>query len=156
MKKAVLGLAFALSMFATPSFASDTSARDFTRAQALEMRDVQEGIVLFVREVRIENTSKGNAGTVMGGAIGYAVSERGSRNNRNAKRIVGTTVGGVVGNAINNKLTSRKGVEVVIRVLDQRGNSRIVSIVHDDSVNYQVGQSVLVTGRGNKVSVIPL
>lgn len=153
MKAFVALIALAVS---TSAFASDTSGRTYGRQDALVTRDIQEGTVLMIRPVDIENRSKVNKGTIIGGAVGYGATRSINSKYRSATRIAGTTIGAVAGGAINNSVTKRHGVEIVVKTYDNRGRSKIVSVVQDDDQPIQQGQHVLLSGRGRDTHVIPI
>lgn len=157
MKIQCIAIATAVLLSATPARAeSDTSSRNYSREQALTSRNIQEGVVVMVRDVKIANRSKVNTGSVLGAAIGFGAAQQvKNRDARNAARIVGAAAGGVAGGAIQRAASDRDGLEIFIRT-EQRGRSNVISIIQDADISVQPGQSVLISGSGRDVRVIPV
>ncbi|PZU05888.1 hypothetical protein [Sphingomonas sp.] len=160
MRTTLILMAVALSLFSGVAVAgSTTSSQNFGRDQALSQRNIQEGVVLMVREVRIEDRSKVNTGTFVGGAVGTAIGDRASRKNRdtrNVARVVGAAGGALIGGATQRAASGHRGYEIVIRTQDRRGRSEVISIVQDADVNVRQGQSVLISGSGRDTRVVPI
>lgn len=136
---------------------SNTSSYNYSRDQALTARNIQEGVVVMVRGVQIDNRSKLNAGTAIGAAIGAAAAQSiDHRDTRRVARIVGTTAGGAVGSAAQRGMSGRRGVEIFVRTTDNRGRSEVISVVQDDDMHVQQGQRVLLTGKGRDIRVVPI
>lgn len=136
---------------------SNTSPRNYSREQAQRTRTVQEGVVVMVRPVRIDNRSTVNSGTVLGAAVGAGAAQRvKNRDARTAARIIGTTAGAVAGSAIQRSATRRQGVEIFIRTQSRNGHSNVISVVQDVGEHIRPGQYVLLTGGGRDVRVVPL
>lgn len=159
MKHTLVAVALAASLAFIPTkaaFASDTSARAYGRQDALSTRQVQSGVVLSIRPVTIENRSRVNSGSVIGGSLGYAAARQvDNRDLRSAARVAGTAIGGVVGTKAQNAMTKRHGVEIVVHTVGPRGES-VVAIVQDDDQPIAVGDRVLliVSNRDMRVAQI--
>ncbi|MCW8340608.1 glycine zipper 2TM domain-containing protein [Stenotrophomonas sp. SG1] len=109
---------------------SNTSPRNYSREQALRARTVQEGVIVMVRPVRIDNRSTVNTGAVLGAAVGAGAAQRvKNRGARTAARIIGTTAGAVAGSAIQRSATHRQGVEIFIRTQARNGQTNVISVV---------------------------
>ncbi|HDS1363575.1 TPA: glycine zipper 2TM domain-containing protein [Stenotrophomonas maltophilia] len=160
MRTTLISIAVALSLMSGVALAgSKTSSQNFDRDQALSQRNIQEGVVLMVREVRIEDRSKVNTGTFVGGAVGAAIGDRTSRKNRdtrNVARVVGAAGGALIGGAAQRAVSGHRGYEIVVRTQDRRGRSEVISIVQDADVSVRQGQSVLISGSGRDVRVVPI
>lgn len=159
MKHTLAAVALAASLTFTPTkaaFASDTSARAYGRQDALSTRQVQSGVVLSIRPVTIENRSRLNGGSVIGGSLGYAAARQvDNRDLRSAARVAGTAIGGVVGAKAQNALTKRHAVEIVVHTVGSRGES-VVAIVQDDDQPIAVGDRVLLIGGNRHMRVAPI
>ncbi len=156
MKHTLAAVAFAAFIAFIPTkaaFASDTSARSYGRQEALSSRQVQSGVVLSIRPVSIENRSRANGGSVIGGSLGYAAARQvDNRDLRSAARVAGTAIGAVVGTKAQNVLTKRHGVEIVVHVIGPRGE-QVVAVVQEDDQAISVGDRVLVIGSNRDMRV---
>ncbi|WP_314100780.1 hypothetical protein [uncultured Stenotrophomonas sp.] len=136
---------------------SNTSSKNYSREQTLTVRDIQEGVVVMVRPVHIDNRSKVNTGTALGAAIGAGAAQSvKNRDARTAARIVGTTAGAVAGGAVQRAMTGRQGLEIFIRTQARNGQQSVISVVQDADVDIEQGQRVLLSGRGKDLRVIPV
>ncbi|CCP15445.1 Outer membrane lipoprotein slyB Flags: Precursor [Stenotrophomonas maltophilia RA8] len=162
MRTSLISIAIAAMMVAgTVHAGSTTSASHFGRDQALVSRNVQEGVVVMVRDVRIDNRSTVNTGTVIGGALGAAMGDRAAskrkhRDSRNVARVVGATSGALAGGAIQRAASNRNGIEIFVRTTDGRGRSEVVSIIQDADSRIHPGQRVFLSGKGRDVRVVAL
>ena len=70
-------LVIALAALVPSAFAADnTSSRRYGTSEALSVQDARLGEVLMVRPVQLKNDKKVNAGSAIGGAVGYGVSRQ--------------------------------------------------------------------------------
>lgn len=123
----------------------------------MRARTVQEGVVVMVRPVQIDNRSTVNTGAVLGGAVGAGAAQRvKKRDARTAARIIGTTAGAVAGSAIQRSATYRQGVEIFIRRQARNGQTNVISVVQDVGEHIRPGQYVLLTRASRDVRVVPL
>jgi len=121
----------------------------------MHSQDVQVGRVLHVREVAIDNRSRANTGTAIGGAVGFAAAQAVKHTDkRKVARIVGTAGGALAGGAIHNAVTSRRGIEIMVETADRRGRVVVISIVQDNDQIVRAGDQVLLVGRGNQPRVV--
>lgn len=147
-----LGLILALPI--NTAQASDTSGRHYGRQEALRSQDVSWGQVVMVRHVTIDNRSRVNAGTAIGGAVGYGAARQvKNRDAQSAAKVAGSVIGGVAGGAINNSLTKREGVEVFVRT-EKRGKEQVISVVQDADTAFATGDIVLLVGSGRDMRVV--
>lgn len=125
--------------------ASGLGGKDYTRAQARTVQEVEMGRVESVREVRIEGTKTpigAGAGAVVGGVAGSTVGGgRGS--------VVGATVGAVLGGlggaAAEEGITRKRGLEITVKL----DTGRTIAITQADDEAFRVGDRVRVlTGGG--------
>lgn len=125
--------------------ASGLGGKDYTRAQARTVHEVEMGRVESVREVRIEGTKTpigAGAGAVVGGVAGSTMGGgRGS--------VVGATVGAVLGGlggaAAEEGITRKRGLEITVKL----DTGRTIAITQADDEAFRVGDRVRVlTGGG--------
>lgn len=135
----------AAGIIALGGCASGTGSKDYTRAQARTVQEVEMGVVESVREVRIEGTKTpvgAGAGAIVGGVAGSTLGGgRGS--------IVGTAVGAVLGGlggaAAEEAVTRKTGVEVTVRL----DSGRMLAITQAADEIFRDGDRVRVlTGGG--------
>lgn len=154
MKRLVLALALGL---AVPSIAlaSGTSAYRYGASEALSVQDARLGEILMVREVRLESDKRVNAGSAIGGAVGYGLSRQVKGDQRRAAQVAGTVIGGVAGTAVHNAMTGKRGLEIYVRDFsDKRG--RVLVVVQEADVVMRQGDRVFLVGKGQKTRVVPI
>jgi len=173
-------LAIALASLVPSAFAADnTSSRHYSTSKVLpvpqvacgggaclnsdpyswlgEVRlgEVRLGEVLMVRAVQIKSDKKGNAGSVIGAAVGYGASRKVDGDYHNAARVAGGVIGGVAGTAIQNGFSGRRAIEIYVRdVSDKR--QRVIAIVQDADSDVRQGDQVFLVGKGSKTRVVPI
>ncbi|WP_296754371.1 glycine zipper 2TM domain-containing protein [Thiobacillus sp.] len=129
--------------------AAGTGGKDYSRAQARTVQEVQMGVVESVREVSVEGTKTpigAGAGAVVGGVAGSTVgSGKGS--------IVGATVGAVLGGlggaATEEAVTRQKGVEITVKL----DSGRLIAITQAADEVFRVGDRVRVLSGGGTTRV---
>ncbi|MDR2871539.1 MAG: hypothetical protein LBV45_03295 [Xanthomonadaceae bacterium] len=108
------------------------------------MQTVEWGTVRGIREVTIQNDSRGvgtATGAVLGGIGGSAIG--GSARANAAGAVAGAVAGGVVGNAVTR--SARAGVEITVEL--QSG--RTIAVVQDGSPDqFRIGDRVQVASNG--------
>lgn len=134
------------------SCAQDTMTGDtYSRGEAGRAQYVQTGRVTSVRFVKIEGGSQ--AGTVLGAVAGGLLGSNigGGRASHTAGAIGGAVVGGALGSQAEQSMSSRRGVEINVR-LDQGGS---VSVVQQDNPReaFFVGDRVRVLDSGGRSRV---
>ena len=125
--------------------ASGTGGKDYTRAQARTVQEVEMGRVESVRDVRIEGTKTpigAGAGVLVGGVAGSTIG--GGRGN-----VVGATVGAVLGGlggaAAEEAVTRKAGYEITVRL----DSGRLIAITQTADESFREGDRVRVlTGGG--------
>lgn len=154
MKRLVLALALGLAI-PSIALASGTSAYRYGASEALSVQDARLGEVLMVREVRLESDKRVNAGSAIGGAVGYGVSRQVKGDQRRAAQVAGTVIGGVAGTAVHNAMTGKRGLEIYVHEFsDKRG--RVLVIVQEADVVVRQGDRVFLVGKGKKTRVVPV
>lgn len=123
----------------------------FSRDEARQAQSVNMGRITSIRNVRIEGGT--TAGTVIGGVAGGALgSNIGSgRTSNTAGAVGGALVGGAVGSHAQQRMQSRNGIEITVR-LDSGGS---VAVVQEVSANerFNVGDRVRVLSTGSRTRV---
>lgn len=136
-----------LSSCAQESMTGDT----FSRGEARQAQSVNPGRITSIRNVTIQGDT--TAGTVIGGLAGGALgSNIGSgRTSNTAGAIGGALVGGAVGSHAQQRMGTRNGIEITVR-LDAGGS---VSVVQEVSANerFNVGDRVRVMSNGSRTRV---
>lgn len=132
-------------VFALAGCASGTGGKDYSRAQARTVQEVQMGIVESVRAVNIEGTKSplgAGAGAVVGGVAGSTVgSGRGSV----VGAAIGAVLGGLGGAAAEEAVTRREGVEITVRL----DSGKLLAVTQAADESFAVGDQVRVlTGGG--------
>ncbi len=123
----------------------------FSRNEAGQAQSVNRGRITAIRNVNIQGGN--TAGTVIGGVAGGALgSNIGSgRTSNTAGAIGGALVGGAVGSHAQQRMQSRNGIEITVR-LDSGGS---VAVVQEVSANerFNVGDRVRVLSNGSRTRV---
>jgi outer membrane lipoprotein SlyB len=119
------------------------SSNVYSRGEAGKVQTVQEGEVLYVREVTIEG-SKSPAGAIAGGILGYAVGNTiGGGSGKTLARAGGTVGGAAAGSAVQEKATREVGLEITV----QLENSQVISVVQSPDETFDEGDRVRVLQR---------
>jgi outer membrane lipoprotein SlyB len=148
MKVVVLLLVVATA-FGCASYRREKRAQKrAARAEAMGPSETAEGEVTEVRMVTIEGSSS-TWGTLLGAGTGYAVGRSvtsgRSSTTRTVGRVGGAVAGGAAGSAVSKKLNETQGIEIKIELDD----GRVVTVVQKAGRVFQVGDSVVVTIRGD-------
>lgn len=125
--------------------ASGVGGKDYTRAQARTVQEVEMGRVDSVREVRIEGTKTpigAGAGAVVGGVAG---STMGSGKGSIVGAAVGAVLGGLGGAAAEEAVTRKTGVEITVKL----DSGRMLAVTQAADEAFREGDRVRVlTGGG--------
>ena len=125
--------------------ASGVGGKDYTRAQARTVQEVEMGRVDSVREVRIEGTKTpigAGAGAVVGGVAG---STMGGGKGSIVGAAVGAVLGGLGGAAAEEAVTRKTGVEITVKL----DSGRMLAITQAADEVFREGDRVRVlTGGG--------
>lgn len=124
--------------------AAGLSGSDYSRGQARQEQSVRTGVVESVREVKLEGTRSG-IGAVAGGAaggIGASTAADGSLGALFA--VLGALAGGLVGQAAEQGVTSRKGLEITVKL----DNGSMVAITQAADEEFKPGERVRILGGG--------
>ena len=125
--------------------ASGTGGRDYTRAQARVVQEIEMGRVENVREVRIEGTKTpigAGAGVIVGGVAGSSV---GGGRGTAIGATVGAVLGGLGGAAAEEAVTRKAGYEITVRL----DSGRLIAVTQTADESFRQGDRVRVlTGDG--------
>ena len=136
----VLALVTLIAGCASPGLGSGS----YSREQARREQTVRMGYVESVREVKLEGTRSGvgpAAGAVAGGVAGSAIGHgRGSI----LGAVAGAVVGGVAGQAVEQGVTTRRGVEVTVKL----DNGTMVAITQEADEAFRPGDRVRILSDG--------
>lgn len=142
----------ALILFTTLALsgcASGVGSADYERSQARSVQEVQTGVIVGLRNVKIEGT-KTPVGTVAGAAVGgIAGSQLGGGNGQVVGAVLGAVLGGLGGSAIEEKVTSQPGVEVTVKL----DTGRTIAITQGIDEQFRIGDKVRVLSGGGTTRV---
>lgn len=143
-------LAFAMvATLALSGCASGLGSADYERSQARTVQEVQTGVVIAVRNVKIEGT-KSPVGTIGGAAVGgIAGSEVGGGKGQVVGAVLGAVLGGVAGSAVEEKVTSQTGLEITVKL----DSGRTLAITQGADQQFRVGDRVRVLSGGGTTRV---
>ena len=123
----------------------------FSRDEARQAQSVNMGRITSIRNVQIQGGN--TAGTVIGGVAGGALgSNIGSgRTSNTAGAVGGALVGGAVGSHAQQRMQTRNGIEITVRL----DSGRSVAVVQEVSPNerFNVGDRVRVLSNGSRTRV---
>lgn len=129
-----------------------TSSPDvIQRGDAQRLSQVQDGVVLSVRDVTVEGSQSGvgaTTGGVVGGLAGY-----GAGSNQREAQIVGVlaaVAGAAAGNAIERMSTRESAVEILVQL---KGGERRAVVQAKGAEVFAPGEPVILVTTGGKVRV---
>jgi outer membrane lipoprotein SlyB len=142
-------LAIALTA-AVLSACSTTSPDVVKREDANRMATVLDGVVLSVRQVRVDGSQSG-VGAVAGGAVGaIGGSSIGGRRDSKVGGVLGAVAGAVVGNAVERVATREDAVEILVQLA---GGERRAIVQAQGGEALQPGDAVIIVSQGGRVRV---
>lgn len=126
--------------------AYSASGQSYPRYDTRTLYDVEYGEVVSTREVTIEGDPS-LIGVWGGAEIGRSVGNTG------VSRAIGGVAGAVAGAAIERKVTAQEGLEITVRL----ENDRTIAVVQAADVGFEAGQRVRVLiGPFDEARVSPL
>ena len=143
MKAITLVLAVVLVGAAMVGCESRTSADVYAREDAQRIHRVDEGEVIYIRQVEIEGSTTGLgaiAGGVMGGAIGSSIGEG---SGKDVATVAGAIAGAVAGAGVEEKASHQKGLEITV----QLDSGEVIAIVQAADEQFDVGDRIRVLRR---------
>jgi outer membrane lipoprotein SlyB len=135
------------------SCAQDSLTGDtVSRGEAGRSQNVRTGTITSIRNVNIQGESLG--GTLVGAGVGGLLGNQiGSGSGRTAATVGGALAGGAVGSHAGQSVTSRRGIEIEVRLDDTRQR---ISVVQEVSTreNFSVGDRIrVIEGAGGRTRV---
>ena len=140
----------ALLLAAALGACSTTSPDVVKRDDANRMATVLDGVVLSVRQVRVDGSQSG-VGAVAGGAVGaIGGSSIGGRRDSKVGGVLGAVAGAVVGNAVERMATREEAVEILVQLA---GGERRAIVQAQGGDGLQAGDAVIIVTQGGRVRV---
>ena len=127
------------------SCASSNSGDVYSRDEARRQQTVKLATVESVRAVKIEGTKSHvgtGAGAIVGGVLGSTVG--GGGKTAVVGTVLGAVAGGLAGAAIEEGVTRRSGIEITVRL----ENNKLISIVQETGETFNVGDKVRLIDLG--------
>jgi len=119
------------------------SSNTYSRSEAGKVQTVEDGEVIFIREVQVEG-SKSGLGMVAGGIMGYAVGNTvGGGSGKTLARAGGTVAGAAAGAAVEEKASREIALEITV----QLDNGKVVAVVQSMDEKFEEGDKVRVLQR---------
>lgn len=144
MNRYTLAVALTILLPVLAACSTHTTPSTFNRGEAGRTQTVEWGTVESVRDVQIQNDSRGVAtatGAALGGIAGSTIG--GGRRANTAGAIAGAAAGGAAGNAMAR--SARNGVEITVRL----ESGRTVAVAQDGTSNdFRSGDRVRVASDG--------
>jgi outer membrane lipoprotein SlyB len=142
-----LGLAVATTLVACASSSPDV----IQRGDAQRLSQVQDGIVLSVRNVVVDGSQSGIGGAV-GGVVGAIGGYGGSGVQREAQvlGVLAGVAGAAAGNAIERFSTKEEATEILVQL---KGGERRAIVQAKGAEVLAAGDSVIIVTTGSKVRV---
>ena len=125
--------------------ASSNSGDVYSRDEARRQQTVKLATVESVRAVKIEGTKSHvgtGAGAIVGGVLGSTVG--GGGKTAVVGTVLGAVAGGLAGAAIEEGVTRRSGIEITVRL----ENNKLISIVQETGETFNVGDKVRLIDLG--------
>lgn len=158
----VLGLLFvALMMVLFPNEAKAQAGDVYRDSGAQTMQNVTRGVVLQLREVKVQpRAQSGYAGAAAGASVGGLLANRLGSNSdattRGVLSILGAALGGIGGQVAAEHIGAETAVEILVEVQESNRQPRLMAVVQPlPAPDVQVGQMVYVLNEGGKNRVIP-
>ncbi|MDM8569285.1 glycine zipper 2TM domain-containing protein [Thiotrichales bacterium HSG1] len=145
MRVVKLILAISLITFLLGACTNNRSGRIYNESDALQVEDVEEGMVESVElaTIRKDGTIIGTAGgTILGG---IAASTIGGGTGKQLAAVGGAIIGGLLGHYFEQGVTDRNALKVVVRL----DSGEKVVIIQEDDVLFQKGERVNVFSSRN-------
>lgn len=158
MLKTLFRAAVATSILLTlTACAPNISGDNYSSANAGQMYNVQNGIVIDKRVVNVDKSNSGLgalSGAALGGIGGSAIG--GSTRANLAGAVGGALVGGLLGNLAENKITSQQGFEYIVKLTNRSSQTtNTIAVVQGPTPQISVGQRVLVIYKNGKAQIAP-
>lgn len=132
---------------------SGIGAGDVPRAQVGQVGRVDEGTVVSVRPVRVEN-ERTIVGPATGAAIGGIAGSQygGGDEERAIAAIAGAVLGGIVGGAVDRGVTTRQGYGYIVR---RQRDGQLITVVQGADLQIAPGTPVFIEYLGDRARIVP-
>lgn len=149
--KPLFNLGLALAVATTLVACASSSPDVIQRGDAQRMSQVQDGIVLSVRNVVVDGSQSGIGGAV-GGVVGAIGGYGGSGVQREAQvlGVLAGVAGAAAGNAIERFSTKEEATEILVQL---KGGERRAIVQAKGTELLAAGDSVIIVTTGSKVRV---
>lgn len=149
--KQLFNLGLALAVATTLVACASSSPDVIQRGDAQRMSQVQDGIVLSVRNVVVDGSQSGIGGAV-GGVVGAIGGYGGSGVQREAQvlGVLAGVAGAAAGNAIERFSTKEDATEILVQL---KGGERRAIVQAKGTELLAAGDSVIIVTTGSKVRV---
>lgn len=149
--KQLFNLGLALAVATTLVACASSSPDVIQRGDAQRMSQVQDGIVLSVRNVVVDGSQSGIGGAV-GGVVGAIGGYGGSGVQREAQvlGVLAGVAGAAAGNAIERFSTKEEATEILVQL---KGGERRAIVQAKGTEVLAAGDSVIIVTTGSKVRV---
>lgn len=140
-----------LALAAVLGACASSSPDVIQRADAQRMAQVQDGVVLSVRNVVVDGNQSG-AGAAVGGVVGAIGGFGGSGVQREAQvlGVLAGVAGAAAGNALERFATREEAVEVLVQL---KGGERRAIVQAKGNEQLASGDEVIIVTTGGKVRV---
>lgn len=130
---------------------STTSPDVVQRGDAQRLAQVQDGVVLSIRDVTVDGSQSG-VGAAVGGVVGAVGGYSGSGVQREAQvlGVLAGVAGAVAGNAIERLSTREDAVEILVQL---KGGDRRAIVQAKGNEKLVPGDAVILVTTGSKVRV---
>jgi outer membrane lipoprotein SlyB len=129
-----------------------TSSPDvISRQDAQVAAQVQDGVVISIRQVTVDGSQSG-MGAAAGGVVGAVVGSGGSSIQREkiGLGVLAGVAGALAGNAIERMATKEEAFEIIVQL---RNGERRAIVQAKGNETLLAGDSVIIVTSGNKVRV---
>ena len=130
---------------------ADLSPNTYQAGDVGQVNQVVPATIVSMRPVKIQ-ASSGTVGTLAGAGIGAVAGSAigGDTRTNILAGAGGALLGGLAGHAIENKVSSKLGMEYVLRTKD----GRLVTVTQTQDLQLGVGQRVLII-YGRQIRIVP-
>lgn len=126
-----------------------SSGSAYSRSQARQEQTVRLGVVESVRPVTIEG-EKGPVGAITGAVVGgYAGRNIGGGRGQELATVLGAVAGGLAGSAIEEKVTTKAGLEITVKL----DNGQLIAVTQEADEDFRPGDRVRVLSGGGATRV---
>ena len=150
MKK-LISLTLTIAAIATLAACANSSPDLIGRKDAQTLSQIQDAVVLSVRNVTVDGSQSGIGG-VVGGVVGAIAGSAGSgvQREQNVLGVLGAVAGAAAGNAIERASTKEEAIEVVVQLAN--GDRRAI-VQAKGGETLLAGDKVVIVTTGRKVRV---